>query len=333
MAAGLAVVASDVGGVPEQIDHMETGVLVPPESPSALAAWMVRLHDDAALRASLGTAAAAAAKRRFSLESQARGLHRIYLAALNLRHGPPVARSRTREALRRMKATGLSVVIVAWNSASDLPTCLASLQASALRSAIDLHTVVIDNASDDDSAGVAERGGADFVLRNPLNAGFAVAASQGLALSVHPWVFLANADLDLAPDALGRLLSAAHAAGEDVASLIPDVRFRADPQIVNTRGIEVDRYGIPFESSAGQPASDLPLHVPFGGTGGACLFGQAPSPKPVALSLLISPTSKTLTSLGVCRGSATEPSSSTRRKVSISAPHRPEKAPLSRVTS
>jgi glycosyltransferase involved in cell wall biosynthesis len=99
MAAGLPVVATDVGGVKEQIEHLRTGVLVPPEDPGALADWIVRLHEDPGLRARLGAAAADSVRERFSIAAQARTLHTAYLAALNLRHGPPPVRDATVQSL------------------------------------------------------------------------------------------------------------------------------------------------------------------------------------------------------------------------------------------
>jgi len=99
MQAGLPIVATAVGGVPEQLTHLETGLLVPPERPDELADAIVRLHRDAPLRRRLGEAAAARARAVFSLERQAVGLHTAYLAALNLRHAPPPVQRATREAL------------------------------------------------------------------------------------------------------------------------------------------------------------------------------------------------------------------------------------------
>lgn len=78
MAAGLPVIATNVGGVPEQIDHLETGVLVRPDDPEALADWIVRLHDNPALRARLGTNARNVVRDRFSLDAQADGLASAY---------------------------------------------------------------------------------------------------------------------------------------------------------------------------------------------------------------------------------------------------------------
>ncbi len=54
MAAGRAIVASACGGIPEVLEHDLTGILVPPRSPEALAAAIVRLCMDRDLRVALG---------------------------------------------------------------------------------------------------------------------------------------------------------------------------------------------------------------------------------------------------------------------------------------
>lgn len=55
MAAGRAVVATRVGGTDEVVVDGETGLLVPPNDPTALAHAMQRLQQDGALRQQLGT--------------------------------------------------------------------------------------------------------------------------------------------------------------------------------------------------------------------------------------------------------------------------------------
>ena len=57
MAANLAIVASDLGQVRELITHGDSGLLVPPEDVSALAAALVELAEDPDLRRGLGLAA------------------------------------------------------------------------------------------------------------------------------------------------------------------------------------------------------------------------------------------------------------------------------------
>ena len=73
MAAGLPVVASDVGGVPELLDGH--GLLVPPGDADALAVALRRLIDDPALRARHGELARRDAETRFDLSR----FHRAYL--------------------------------------------------------------------------------------------------------------------------------------------------------------------------------------------------------------------------------------------------------------
>ena len=95
MAAGLPVIAADVGGIPEQIVHLESGILVPPERPDLVADWIVRLAEDPELRARLGRAGAERVTREFDLHGQTVGMHTVYLSALNLRYAPPPARDAT----------------------------------------------------------------------------------------------------------------------------------------------------------------------------------------------------------------------------------------------
>lgn len=67
-ACGVPSVATDVGGNAEVVEHGVTGLLVPAESPAALAEALERLAADASLRRSLGDAARARAIERFSIE-------------------------------------------------------------------------------------------------------------------------------------------------------------------------------------------------------------------------------------------------------------------------
>ncbi|TNE32111.1 MAG: colanic acid biosynthesis glycosyltransferase WcaL [Alphaproteobacteria bacterium] len=59
MATGLAVVSTDVSGIPEIVDHDVNGLLVTPEDSSELADALARLADDDLLRRRLGQAATA----------------------------------------------------------------------------------------------------------------------------------------------------------------------------------------------------------------------------------------------------------------------------------
>ncbi len=81
MAAGCAVVASNVAGVPLAVQDGETGLLVPPRDPGALAASVNRLLDDGALRRRLGANGRAKIERDLTWPIIARNWDAIYRAA------------------------------------------------------------------------------------------------------------------------------------------------------------------------------------------------------------------------------------------------------------
>jgi glycosyltransferase involved in cell wall biosynthesis len=78
MAAGVPVVATNVGGVPELIENGVNGLLVPPHDPRALSAAICRLLADPALAAGMATAAKRDARERFSVERMVRETEELY---------------------------------------------------------------------------------------------------------------------------------------------------------------------------------------------------------------------------------------------------------------
>jgi len=82
MAAGLPIVASRVGGIPEVVQDGATGVLVPPQDPEALAAAVVRLLRDRAGARRLGEAAARRVRERHSLQAVAARVDALYREVL-----------------------------------------------------------------------------------------------------------------------------------------------------------------------------------------------------------------------------------------------------------
>jgi len=81
LAAGLPVIATRIGGLPEIIDDGETGVLVEPRSPRALADAMRDLLQDAERLEAMGKRARKTAERRFSIDRQAERLLALYEAS------------------------------------------------------------------------------------------------------------------------------------------------------------------------------------------------------------------------------------------------------------
>ena len=78
MAAGLAVAASNVGGIPEVVRHEHNGLLVPPGDAGALAGALERLMTQPGLAERFGHQARATVEGRFSFERMVAGFERLY---------------------------------------------------------------------------------------------------------------------------------------------------------------------------------------------------------------------------------------------------------------
>jgi L-malate glycosyltransferase len=78
LASGVPVVASRVGGLPEVVRDGETGLLVPPRDPAALAAAIQRLLEDEPLRQAMSRAARQDAETRFRPEPAVDRFEAIY---------------------------------------------------------------------------------------------------------------------------------------------------------------------------------------------------------------------------------------------------------------
>ncbi|HET7132114.1 MAG TPA: glycosyltransferase family 4 protein, partial [Gammaproteobacteria bacterium] len=84
MEAGLPVVASRVGGVPDIVHEGQNGILIDPARPDQLRAAILRLRADPELRTRLGSAGRELAKG-FSAASMARKYLDLYREVLNRR--------------------------------------------------------------------------------------------------------------------------------------------------------------------------------------------------------------------------------------------------------
>jgi glycosyltransferase involved in cell wall biosynthesis len=93
MAAGVAVIATDVDGIPEVVRDGETGILVPPARPETAARCVAELASDPEGRARLAAGARARLGREFDIACMVRELDREYLDLLSPEESP--ARART----------------------------------------------------------------------------------------------------------------------------------------------------------------------------------------------------------------------------------------------
>ena len=150
----------------------------------------------------------------------------------------------------------IEAVVVAYESADVLPACLAALRREGVP------VVVVDNASRDDTAAVAERAGAR-VVRMARNEGYGRGNNAGIAASDAEYVLIANPDLVLDEGAVAALRAAARAYPE--AGLLaprivePDGRYFFQPRsllstfLTNPRGVPCQPEGdccAPFLSGA-----------------------------------------------------------------------------------
>lgn len=83
MAAGLPIVASAVGGLPELLDHGRRGFLVPARDEAAFARGVLSLIEDRATRDCLGRTARAFIEQEYSLPASAELLARTYEAMVS----------------------------------------------------------------------------------------------------------------------------------------------------------------------------------------------------------------------------------------------------------
>jgi len=83
MAMGKAVIASRVSGTEDYIDHMRTGILVPPNDVDALRSAIRSVAQDATLRERLGKAARAQVEATHMPVHYARGVQRVTMVSRN----------------------------------------------------------------------------------------------------------------------------------------------------------------------------------------------------------------------------------------------------------
>jgi glycosyltransferase involved in cell wall biosynthesis len=85
MAMGKPIVATNVGGIPEVVEEGQTGFLVPPKDPKAIADRVLSLCRDSARRLQMGRAARARVEDNFTVQSVSGRLEAIYVRSLRER--------------------------------------------------------------------------------------------------------------------------------------------------------------------------------------------------------------------------------------------------------
>jgi len=78
MTSGKCVVGTDVGGIPEVIDHGENGLLIPPNDPEKLAEALIYLLNNPDIAKKMGEKGIKIAKEEFSYQIMIKKIERIY---------------------------------------------------------------------------------------------------------------------------------------------------------------------------------------------------------------------------------------------------------------
>ncbi len=164
----------------------------------------------------------------------------------------------------------VSVVIVTLNGRDLLAGCLEGLR---LQDYPALQTIVVDNGSSEDIAGmVAVRAPGAAVIRLPANAGFAGGNNVGLRAAQGEYVALINNDAVPEPGWIRAMVEAAEADPGlgAVASVVIDGNA---PTVLDSRGVGVALDGMSRQADQGLP-SDSPVRdrERIAASGCACLL-------------------------------------------------------------
>lgn len=104
------------------------------------------------------------------------------------------------------RSPSVSIVVANWNGSAWIARCVSSLLLSARASRRPFELVVVDDASDDDSAAiVAQRFPAARLLRNARNIGFGATTMRGVRAARGEVVVLCNNDLAAQEHFVGNL--------------------------------------------------------------------------------------------------------------------------------
>ncbi len=122
----------------------------------------------------------------------------------------------------------LSVVVPAYREADRIGETISRIreELAEVGTSGGLEIVVVDDGSDDDTAGAAERAGADRVLRQPENRGKGAAVRTGMLAAAGRTVAFTDADLSYAPRQILRLLEGVEAGWDVVAGSRQHVQTR-----------------------------------------------------------------------------------------------------------
>jgi GT2 family glycosyltransferase/glycosyltransferase involved in cell wall biosynthesis len=229
-AAGVPVIASNLGGMAELVSHERSGLLFEPGSADDLRRSIRRLLDEPGLLDRLRRGV----PRMKTMEEDAAWTRQVYTAHLSAARraltsvGPP---------RHRVGGPRLAAVVLNYRTAAASLLATRGLQGSARR--ID-DLIVVDNGSGDGSEDELRRALPDArVLQTGENLGFAGGCNAGIRAALESGaslIALINSDVILPPDALARLEDAL-AEQPSLGVVGPLILSRAHPARVASSGM------------------------------------------------------------------------------------------------
>ena len=231
--AGVPVVASNIGGIPELVAHERNGLLFEAGDVDGLRHALLRLIEEPDLLPRLKAGAAGTAVR--PLDDGVAATRQMYesLVAARKARGP---RSR------------IAAVVLNFRTADDTALAVGSLMSS------DRHPddiIVVDNGAGDGGVAPARRhagcrdalarwNGAVAYLPTDRNLGFPAGMNVGIRHALErgaDFVLLVNSDVVIPPDCVGRLERSLMAT-QDVGIAGPLILSRSFPDVVESAGVD-----------------------------------------------------------------------------------------------
>jgi glycosyltransferase involved in cell wall biosynthesis len=231
MAMGVPVIAPALPGNVELMDD-ECGVLVSPRGHmDGYVEALARFISDADARRAAGEHARAHVRERFSLQQMGAEHGALYEELVETRvsasangapfRSPPPMRFRSRPSAGQPL---VSVIVPCFNHGRYLRDCLDSIRDQTYPA---IETIVVDDASTDPQtvALIEELEKEDVtVLRMPRNGGPSAARNAALDRARGRYILPVDADNQLLPDAIDRLVGQLQGAGEHVGFVYPNLQ-------------------------------------------------------------------------------------------------------------
>ncbi|MBD7968893.1 glycosyltransferase family 2 protein [Paenibacillus gallinarum] len=173
----------------------------------------------------------------------------------------------------------VSVHIVTYNSQDDILICVDHvLKQSYLIDSI----VIVDNASSDHTVEyikqLLERRGEQkprvIFIENKVNVGFAPAHNQAIQHTDTDYVLVLNPDVSLEPNYISNIIQfmSVH---QQVGSATGILKLKADPSIVDTTGLVMNKAYRAFDRGAGEQSSNWSKSgFVFGVSGAAAMYSR-----------------------------------------------------------